>query len=791
MKPTPIVVDRLSPIQGALITLAATLQIYFATLHPSVAGGDSGELMCVSHELATPHPPGYPTFAMLTHFAERVGTAVYPSISIAVAQNGFNAILSSVAATLLFYATYLFGGGVSGGLVAAFLFAFAPNVWTYAIVTEVFPLNNLFMCWLLVQVGLYWRRLQSPTRDDPAEIAARMPLIYFSAFLSGLSCTNQHTSILFVVPIVLWVFATTPRIITQPRCLLTATCCFFLGMMPYIYLPISATLWPSPNSWGRPNTLRGFMTHFLREEYGTFSLASKESSYRVWNFTKTWGAYLNDIRDQVGHWYVLAILATVLVVRDDIVKKVSFGRGRHAPVKKGAASAQSSASGPAISGPILLLLVWLAYNNFFNYLSNLPIDKPLFYGVQQRFWIQPLIIVCIFIGVGFRKVAITIMELSRSESTDRGGIKPLIVLLVALGIGAAHMLISYPSQDESQNFYVRDFGRLILEPLPPNSIVLTMGDIMINSARFVQVTENFRPDVRILDQELMTFEWYNDVVRVRYPDVKLPGKSYFPNKPDTYDIRMFLDANRQKLKRRVFLAYGWKEGDFSHQAKFTTRQFGLSQEVITKDEEAAFDRALKNSAVAPDKMEKVAGQHLKELLRIATAAVPQPPLERYADHSWEAVVGNDILQYLTVNGFRLMTIAQQLPAQPLPAAAAAYPTVVETMSRGNVTGVLMDGELPIGYRLLLAARRLMGKALENETPKKRLPTYVRRNLGVCLQHLASYHISSKALSTEAHAVFVEYLKDAKIRNDITEPDAKSISDAIGYYKQQIEAATNP
>ena len=41
------------------------MTIYVLTMHPSVSGGDNGELLGCACELGVAHPPGYPTFTML------------------------------------------------------------------------------------------------------------------------------------------------------------------------------------------------------------------------------------------------------------------------------------------------------------------------------------------------------------------------------------------------------------------------------------------------------------------------------------------------------------------------------------------------------------------------------------------------------------------------------------------------------------------------------------------------------------------------------------------------------
>lgn len=51
--------------------------------------------------------------------------------------------------------------------------------------------------------------------------------------------------------------------------------CFLAGLLPYLYLPASSYLNRARWTWGDQTTFQGFLTHFLREEYGTFNLVNK------------------------------------------------------------------------------------------------------------------------------------------------------------------------------------------------------------------------------------------------------------------------------------------------------------------------------------------------------------------------------------------------------------------------------------------------------------------------------------------------------------------------------------
>ena len=449
----------------ATAVFAVSLGVYLRTLHPSVAGGDAGELMCVAHERGTPHPPGYPTFAVYTRAAESLVAAVAPwaapadladwptdpasaaatkasssssaplstradgthGIYTGYVQNASHAVLSALASALLFLAAAELTGCVASGVVAAGLFAWAPNVWTYAVVTEVFPLNNAFTAALLLLVVRFGNRSglgnqqrvassvasqqqqQQPgnrsgsASDNGGRVDGAAPppsavWVTGCALFCGFALTNQHTLVVFVAPIALWVILVRVRSVSLFLALVVA---FLLGLSPYLYLPWSSSHVVSTNSWGKLNTWDGFWHHFLRREYGTFSLASKEATYRVSDFSRAWKYYLYDACEQTAFVFApLPAIGALLVALRAFTDRL--------PTSSSASS--SSSSWPAWFARLartetLLLLVWFGYCTFFNVLSNLPIDKPLFYGVQQRFWIQPLQIVALFAATGYHAVA--------------------------------------------------------------------------------------------------------------------------------------------------------------------------------------------------------------------------------------------------------------------------------------------------------------------------------------------------------------------------------------------------
>ena len=103
--------------------------LYALTTAPSVAGGDSGELLAESCSLGTAHPPGYPLFTLLYHIPL---TYMPAYLSPAMWANLFTAMLGAGASAVVCAITReaLRCGGQCGrsisGASAGYLFAFSP-----------------------------------------------------------------------------------------------------------------------------------------------------------------------------------------------------------------------------------------------------------------------------------------------------------------------------------------------------------------------------------------------------------------------------------------------------------------------------------------------------------------------------------------------------------------------------------------------------------------------------------------------------------------------------------------
>ncbi|XP_033260594.1 transmembrane protein 260 isoform X6 [Orcinus orca] len=340
---------RSGGLRGGVAVFAAVAAVFTLTLPPSVPGGDSGELITAAHELGVAHPPGYPLFTLVAKLA----IILFPFGSVAYRVNLLCGLFGAVAAALLFFTVFRLSGSYAGGILAAGVFSFSRLTWQWSIAAEVFSLNNLFVG-LLMALTVHFE--EATTAQERSKIAK------IGAFCCGLSLCNQHTVVVYVLCIIPWILF---RLLKEKELslgsLLKLGLYLSAGLLPYVYLPISSYRHQARWTWGDQTTLLGFLTHFLREEYGTFSLAKSEIGSSM---SEILLSQVTNMRTQLSfNIQALAVWANICLVRKD---------------------RQNSS------------LVWLftgmfcIYSLFFAWRANLDISKPLFMGVMMTYeWYLP------------------------------------------------------------------------------------------------------------------------------------------------------------------------------------------------------------------------------------------------------------------------------------------------------------------------------------------------------------------------------------------------------------------
>eukprot|EP00937_MAST-01D_sp_MAST-1D-sp2_P005264 g5264.t1 len=600
---------------SAACCAAGVLAVYAKTLYPSIPGGDSGELVAEACHLGVAHPPGYPTFTMLVHAV----VAYLPGGPPAWKSNLFCALCGSLAAAFIQMSVQLWApasAGVSwGSFVAAGLFAFSPLVWEYSVGSEVFALNNAAAAAVVCMALLYAR-------------ARRWSDALRGALLCGFALTNQHTIVLFVVPVVAWVLWTERRELTGRR--FTQLCASFIcGLLPYAYLVWAANTNPQPGSWGDTGTLAGFVHHLRRGDYGTFRLFSSDGPAE--GLGERLAAYADNLVSQQSSVGV-AVVAVVGLARTLWLGAPPAPAGAPALQRKERKPATAGAGAGVVETPpraggaaLILLGMYSFYLLVFHSLANLPLKEGLLFGVHMRFWMQPNAIFFVWVGVGFDFVASSLLT-SRQARPWR----PAVAAAVAAAVVAARLHASFAHADQSDNFHLRNYARAILAPMPPNALLLTNYDQQWTSIRYLQRCEHYRRDVHVLQLSMASFKWFGKRQRLydalTFPGTHLVGEGSAAHRAGGFTLQEFVQANYGHVSA-VYMGGQALYNDPSFTAAIETVPAGLVSQLVPRSRMPPFDAW----AASADRAWEV-----------LTAEIPAlPTKERYDDRTWEWTVARD------------------------------------------------------------------------------------------------------------------------------------------------------
>jgi hypothetical protein len=217
------------PFGAGLLALA----VYLLTLAPDLTwahnGGDGGDLITASYEGGAAHPPGYPLYALVGRTV-----AAVPIGSIPYRYNLFSAFAAAGAAALVAWAAEESGTMPAGA--AGLALAFAPLVWSQAVITEVYALAALLAAMI---VALSWQKRPRP-------------LALGLAFGLGLT---HHLTLALLAPLVLAAAARWTGAQSTRRVIVRALVGLLIGLLPLAYLPLTAH---APVGWGDASTPQGF-----------------------------------------------------------------------------------------------------------------------------------------------------------------------------------------------------------------------------------------------------------------------------------------------------------------------------------------------------------------------------------------------------------------------------------------------------------------------------------------------------------------------------------------------------
>ncbi len=490
---------------------SAALVVYAATLSPTVNFIDSGELATDIYTLGISHPTGYPLFTMLGYLFTHIPLGMR-----VIAQANLMAAILCAVGLFFFFRFLLFLLSVVGNksfvaqrdpssevtrdqilqlfvpAAAATLFlAFSETYWSQAVAIEVYSLHLFFLCVLL----FIFTKIGVAESTGGMGNASKVSWQLF-AFVLGLSFTNHMTTIL-LAPAFLAGFFWMNRI-TSPgtwKKLRSQVLPFLLGLSAYLYLPVRASTKP-PMNWGNPVDLERFLWHFSGKVYRVWIFSSFESAGKQFTY------FLNSLPGEFAYVPLLIAGAGIWWL---------FRTNR-----------------PVLCFTALLFLGCLGYSINYD-----------IHDIDSYFL---LAYVSIAIWCGFGASA-----LIRNRKAQQ--------LSIAAGLAVVAMFVAvenYHKVDESSSTLVEEYTRDMLRSVAPNGILLTyQWDYFVSAAYYFQLVEHLRPDVVIIDKELLRRTWYLEQLEHRYPALTLKSEAEIDAfKKELYKFEHGLPYNSSAVEYR-------------------------------------------------------------------------------------------------------------------------------------------------------------------------------------------------------------------------------------------------
>lgn len=484
----------------SLAVLIITFVVYAITAAPDVTFTDSGELASVCTTLGTAHPTGYPLFTIIGFLWTLLPlpfSAVYKLNLMAAFTTSFSAVvfMHTVFVLLHFVSTHKYMKSVIQdakkrkhvsyairkikpliqenyvlmlSFIMALVYGFSQTVWKQAIAIEVYSLH-LLMINLILYVFL-----KAVLTDDKTRT-----LLILTAFLIGLSFTNHMTTIL-LLPAILFLYFKRPGelfIFTKERFSFIAYLLipFFVGLSIYLYLPIRSFMDPLFD-WGEVS--RG-LDKFI------YHVGGKQ--YQVWMFTG------ENLGSNLGLFFSLIPnqLAWIGII------PVFYGLHR-----------LFTASRSLFGFLILLIFICLLYA--INY-SIHDIDS---------YFLTGYVAIILIAAVGIYEL----LENMNNKERVRFIVPAHILLAVLL------LLMNYKENDHSDNYLVPEYTRIMGDNLEKDAIIFSaQWDFWCSAFWYKQQIEGYRPDVVMVEKELLRRTWYPTQLLKWYPEVINKSKTELDN----------------------------------------------------------------------------------------------------------------------------------------------------------------------------------------------------------------------------------------------------------------------
>lgn len=480
----------------AIITGVIVFIIYLTTLAPSVVEIDAGELATVQILAGIAHPTGYPLFTILGHLFSLIPFHFSKIYQL----NLLTAIWCSLAVTFFIYTcktildnlnVFEFTNKVrqrkelrkgkkkkgevnereiitepkfkleepvkyASSILAGLILAFDKTFWNQGNAVEVYSLQVFLFCIIIYAL------LKAYITPEGKGITKAW--LIFAAVLA-LGFTN-HMTTLFVLPATAYLYFDKFRLkITGIKRLAFMIFVIFLPIFVciYLYLPIRALQNPVLN-WGNPIDFERFYRHVSGWQFQVWFFKSTDVMKKQLDY------FINNLFSEFSLSLLICLFGMI----------ISFIKARKFFIFN-----------------VILFLFSLIYASNYDIVD---IDSYFLVPFIALSFFSLFGILQIISKVHFKKYSLTIAT-------------SLITLIIII-----QLILNYKDNDLKDVYTFEDFTKSTLNSTTPNSLVMTyLWDYLVSPSYYFQLVEKYRPDVRIIDKELLKRSWYYNQINRQHP----------------------------------------------------------------------------------------------------------------------------------------------------------------------------------------------------------------------------------------------------------------------------------
>ena len=480
---------------GILVFIISYI-IYDFTVAPGLMFTDSGELAAVCTTLGIAHPTGYPLFTVLGYVWSFINFPGFDNVAhlnkFAVYMTSFSVmsfyfIIETVLNIITTFPKNKQKKNKKNKKTATIrdipekmrIIIAAASSLIYAFALTVWQQATMFEVYslqlLMFNIVILFA-LRAWNSDDTSKKSW-----YLTAFFAGLAFTNHMTTILLIPAIIFLFFYKRNEGFDfsgeKVKLLFILLLPFAFGLSLYLYLPLRSAMIPEFN-WG-----------WVSRNFDKFWYHVSGKQYRVWMFSDAAtikinaGKYFDIFLYQFGWIGIIPLIAGF--IHTFKTSKALFW----------------------------FLLILVASNLIY----------ALNYGIHdiETYFSLSFIALIIVTSIGlyslFRK---------KAKYAALAFIIPLISIAV-----------NYSGNDYSSNRLVPEYTKTLVNNLDSNAIVISaQWDYFCSAFWYMQRVENYRPDVVLVEKELLRRTWYLEQFKRWYPQVAKQSE----NEMELYDSQLEL-----------------------------------------------------------------------------------------------------------------------------------------------------------------------------------------------------------------------------------------------------------